>query len=217
MNSIIKIYKKIIAIKSVLFFNFRLIKAIFLVVILVLTTNWLNQRHLSMVLSSLDSSYKDHVITQHYVYKLNHLFNLKRLQLNTNTTFSNNFGESITIKQLLTDFRATTLTTKESLHFNNLEKKYIRLLDLEESIAGKTHETVKKVHSEMNIIIDLILENIDALANIKFKDNAQLQLPRMNQKLLSIDKVLLKVEITFLIFIGIIVQLIIFYPRKSKY
>ncbi|WP_282087763.1 hypothetical protein [Aquimarina algiphila] len=170
-----------------------------------------------MVLSSLDSSYKDHVITQHYVYKLNHLFNLKRLQLNTNTTFSNNFGESITIKQLLTDFRATALTTKESLHFNNLEKKYIRLLDLEESIAGKTHETVKKVHSEMNIIIDLILENIDALANIKFKDNAQLQLPKMNQKLLSIDKVLLKVEITFLIFIGIIVQLIIFYPRKSKY
>lgn len=214
MNNILKIHKEVKDEKPTLVKNFLLVKAVIFVFILVIGANWLNKRHLSMVQSTMDSVYENRIIAQYFVYKLNHQFHLKRSWLSTNGIFPHAIKESTTIEQLLTDFGAIKLTANESSHLNDLEREYLKLLDLEESILGSTDETLKKTHLKMNVTLDRIMVIMNDLTNINYAES--LILSEREKKSLNMDRLLLKVEIASLIIIGIIVQLIIFYPGKAE-
>ncbi|UII77843.1 hypothetical protein LV716_08745 [Flagellimonas sp. HMM57] len=199
---------------TVLVNNFLLAKSILLVIILILGTHWLNKKHSSMVHSTMDSIYEDQRIAQYYVYKLYHQFHLKRLQLSTNGILSHPFNETTTIERLLTNIGALKLTPNESSHLNELETKYLKLLDLEESILDDTDETLEKKRLKMNVILDRITIIMDDFANIRFTES--LTLSEKGEKSLNMGKLLLKVEIVSLIIVGVIVQLIIVHPWKKE-
>ncbi len=190
----------------------RTIKAVLLVFVLVICTNRLSQRRLSTAQDMSNSEYEGHIVSQYHLYRLNHLFNLKRQWLSKDPLLIDDFKESKTIEQELANLGNTKLTFNESLCFNDLKKRYSELSILEKSISRDSNKFFDQTRQKMNANLDYIMLNLDSIANAKFTKRKQLL--KTKSKSLYTNKLLLNMEIAFLIVIGIIVQMVIFYPWK---
>lgn len=187
----------------------KLAAPVFLILILVIGVNWLNQRHLEQVQNDLDRLYIERLVSQDYLYRLNHQLNLKRYQIAMGGQYPIAVGEQKSIEQLLRDVQSLKLSLKETLYFNDLKKNYSKLVALERSRSENTIESRAHTLTEINIILDKMLLNIDDLVSSKLLDNRKLL--EINKATLTTKKTLLNTEIGFLVVFAIIFQLIFYY------
>ncbi|WP_350284788.1 hypothetical protein [uncultured Croceitalea sp.] len=188
--------------------------AVVLVLILVLVTNRLGQKHFSLAQRTTDSLYEDRQIVFYQLYKLNQLLNFKQQQLIAGTIFSESPKTYGAVEQSLANIAETRLTPKESLYFNRLKKSCINFFELESSNPVNDVETAEREVAKMIFFLDHALENLDDLANTKLA--APMEFNEMTKKSLNTSKLLLRVEIIFLIVVGVIFQLIFYGNGKPQ-
>lgn len=200
--------------KRIIFNNFRLVTSILLVVSLIMIVNWLNERHLVKVKNHTDLVYEGRLKAQGYLSKLNVLINLEIVRFENNDLYFQEFKENKAIEELIYKVGTLKLNTGESLLLNDLKKSYLEYLELVRSAIESNEETSEIICSKITLVLDQISTSLYDLENIIFDES--INLPDMKIKSLSTSKLLLHVEIAFLIIFGIIFQIIMLYPMKPE-
>nr|WP_321415456.1 hypothetical protein [uncultured Allomuricauda sp.] len=177
--------------------------------LLVLASNRLNNRNFSAVEHGVDSVFEDRLVVQEYIYRLNNLFHKKELFLAKNTLDDKGLPYYPEIKTILADFEKTDLTREEALQLSSLNENYAELKTLE-----KAH--LKNQASEEDIIAVLgsIGKNLDELSEVQLSEGRQLT--QRSKRSLGMNELLSRIEIVFLIIIGILFLIIVFYRDKPK-
>lgn len=185
---------------------------ILLVLGMVLVTTWLNQKHLGKLQDTTITSYENKLTNQHYVYELTRLFSLKRLSLGVDGQLSDTDLANERIEELITLHGESKLMLGEQLYLNKLIQDYSKLLKLEKSYFNGDAFIMEDGYDQMGAILDQIMLNMDAWENTLVMNGSRFF--ETSEKSIYLNKLLLNMEITFLIVLGIILQIIFFYPKK---
>ena len=176
--------------------------------LLVLGSNRLYQRHFSTIRTTVNSVYQDRVVVQDYIYQLSSIFHDKELELITNNHPDPSQNEKVA--QLLVDFRNTELTIDEQNQLNKLSGQFEKLKDVENRII----KPLTEIDSDLGIVASKTLDemqlSLDVLAKIQLDESGQLT--SISNKSLGINILLSKLEVAFLIVIGLAMSALIFYP-----
>ena len=176
--------------------------------LLVLASNRLNNRNFSTVEHGVDSVFEDRLVVQEYIYTLNNLFHKKELYLANNAKDIKAIPQYPEIKDILADFEKTELTPEESLYLTNLKDNYTELKTLEANLDQKDNSQKAIVSVLNNISRDL-----DELAEVQLSEGRNLT--QRSKKSLGMNQLLSRIEIVFLIIIGILFLVIVFHRDKS--
>ena len=181
--------------------------ALSIVFLLVFATNRLDKRHFETVQNTVISLHTDRVIAQDLIYKMNLIIYNKQLSLLGESSKNVNHNLNKDFNLLIEKFSETKLTKKESQIFEKLKVDFNKLTDLE----AKMLENNEEILTNINIIkTDLI-----KLSEIQIKESKSLT--SIAQKSLDANNLMSKLEIGFLVLIGLIIQFTIFYRvKKSK-
>jgi CHASE3 domain sensor protein len=176
--------------------------------LLVLASNRLNNRNFSTVEHGVDSVFEDRLVVQEYIYTLNNLFHKKELYLANNAKDIKAIPQYPEIKDILADFEKTELTPEESRYLTNLKDNYTELKTLEANLDQKDNSQKAIVSVLNNISRDL-----DELAEVQLSEGRNLT--QRSKKSLGMNQLLSRIEIVFLIIIGILFLVIVFHRDKS--
>ncbi|WP_318310942.1 MCP four helix bundle domain-containing protein [Flagellimonas crocea] len=177
--------------------------------LLVLASNRLNNRNFSTVEHGVDSVFEDRLVVQEYIYRLNNLFHKKALFLANHTVNEGKIPQYPEITTILADFERTDLTREESLYLTSLKENYAELKKLEDDEIS--NEAVKQ---EIVSVLNRISGNLDELAEVQLSEGRQLT--QQSKRSLGMNQMLSRIEIVFLIIIGILFLIIVFHKDKSN-
>lgn len=173
--------------------------------LLVLASNRLNQRNFTTVEDSVDSVYRDRLVVQEYIYTLNNLFHKKELFLTQNDSDKEGMPQFPVVEDILADFSKTVLTTEESMYLTELKDNYTKLKKL---------ELKKDTKEEMVSVLNKISDNLDELSKVQLMEGEQLT--QRSKRSLGMNQLLSRLEIVFLIIIGLLFLIIVFKPEKPE-
>lgn len=201
-----------------LLFKFQMISALLVVFLLVLATNLMDNKHFKIVKESLTTMYEDRLVAIDIIYEIRNLIHLQQLSY-----FSGRYqleaGELQSvihqIDQLIDQFATTKLTTEESVFFELLTSQIAEVRQLESRFASITEENGSlSIHDDLESGYEKLIKTLDALSQIQLKEGKN-QLS-FSAKAVRDSSLMSKFEIGFLVLIGIILQVIIFYNPKRR-
>lgn len=181
--------------------------------LLVLASNRLNQRNFSTVEQSVNSVFEDRLVVQEYIYRLNNLFHKKELALAKNELSTNTLTESSDIEKILSDFAKTELTVKESRYLSDLRSSYSELQEMEKNLSAKNASGSAEMKRGISSKLTRINNDLDELSGVQLSEGRQLT--QRSQRSLGMNQLLSRLEIVFLVIIGILFLLIVFHREKS--
>jgi len=192
--------------------RFQLTLALGIVFLLVLATNRIDKHHFYTVQNTVDSVFKDRVVAQNYIYNMNVIFNEKFLDFKLGTySEQNRTAQNNEINNLISKFKETELTQEESKAFNNFQADYLTLINLEsEQTETDSINTDKSI--ALHKLYGRIRSDLNNLSNIQLQEGKKLT--EVSQRTLQSNDLISKLEIGFLILIGVAMQLILFIKRK---
>ncbi|MCR1024656.1 hypothetical protein NQT66_07540 [Cellulophaga baltica] len=182
--------------------------------LLVLGTNRLDKRHFSTVQTTVNSVYKDRVIVQNLIYKLNAIFHAKELRFILKKDFNTIPDENKKAEELFSDFAATKLTSKEKNVLNGLQDQFQKLKKLETDLFQSSSSLEENHLIATERMLGNMGQNLDVLAKIQLEESRELT--QLSNKSLGMTILLSKLEVAFLILIGIAMLALIFYPVKTE-
>lgn len=181
--------------------------------LLVLGSNRLDQRHFSTIQTTVNSVHKDRVVVQDYIYQLSSIFYNKKLELIK--TARPDISQNEKVDRLLIDFGKTELTRDEKNYLNTLYRQFGKLQDLESRMIAPSNN----IDEDLGIIVENTLGEVqlslDALAKIQLSESEQLT--QLSQKSLGMNIMLSKLEVAFMIIIGIAMLFLIFKPVRAMH
>ncbi|MGY8910753.1 MAG: hypothetical protein ACKVIG_12975 [Flavobacteriales bacterium] len=181
--------------------------ALSIVFLLVFATNRLDKRHFETVQNTVISLHTDRVIAQDLIYKMNLIIYNKQLSLLGESSENVNPNLNKDFNLLIEKFSDTKLTKKESQIFEKLKVDFNKLTDLEAKMLENNEEILTN--------INIIKSDLIKLSEIQIKESKNLT--SIAQKSLDTNNLMSKLEIGFLVLIGLIIQFTIFYRvKKSK-
>ncbi len=181
--------------------------------LLVLGSNRLNQRHFYTIQTTVNSVFKDRVVVQDLIYQLNTIFHTKELRFVLNDNFKTVGTENLKIEELLTDFRTTDLTSKEFDFLEKLNEQFIHLKELESASLESSGLFSENTRAAAVKKLGGIKRSLNGLAEIQLEESGKLT--QVSNKSLSMNILLSKLEVGFLIVIGIAMLALIFHPIEK--
>lgn len=181
--------------------------------LLVLGSNRLDQKHFSTIQTTVNSVYKDRVVVQDFIYQLNNIFHQKELQHLVQKGLTDDRLANKKVNELLVSFERTELTSKEAQMLNELNLQFEKLKGLESRLKESKEELSSDVGIQMANTFDHIQITMDGLAQIQLDESGELT--KLSNKSLGMDILLSKLEVGFLIIIGIVLLALIFSPARS--
>ncbi len=181
--------------------------------LLVLGSNRLDQRHFSTVQTTVNSVYDDRVVVQDFIYQLNNIFHQKELRLVQNNEFKVDATENQRVEELLTDFGETQLTSEEAILLKDLNSRFTTFKELEQTMANSQEELEDGKRTTAIKELNTLGKNLDGLAEIQLEESNQLT--QRSKKSLGMNILLSKLEVAFLVIIGIAMLTLIFQPVKT--
>ncbi|TLF46234.1 hypothetical protein [Maribacter aurantiacus] len=181
--------------------------------LLVLGSNRLDQRHFSTIQTTVNSVYKDRVLVQDFIYQLNNIFHRKELQLVQQKELMGNSSINKRVDGLLVDFGATELTTKESQLLDELNRQFESLKGLENRLRDAPEVSVADYRLQLANRLNAMGSTLDGLAQIQLNESGHLT--SVSNKSLGMNILLSKLEVAFLIVIGLAMLALIFYPASK--
>ena len=180
-----------------------------IVLFLMLMSNELKRRNFLAAGQSVNSVFKDRVVAMEYTYKLDQLFHKKELDLamaNSSTDYEVGGND---IDLLLENFLLTHYMPEESIYFNRLKDDYRKFQSLEDTFITNQGSVSRE---EMSILLKKIGKNLDQLSAVLIAEGRELT--QISDKALGMNMLILKLEVAFLIVIGLLILLIIFKREK---
>ena len=199
--------------KTRLFQKLRTAAALIVVFLLIYGTNRLDRHHFENVQHIMNTVYEDRIVAQHYIYQLSNLYRQKSecapgsLKEEAAKDINRQIDEYIGL------FSATKLTSKEAQVFQLLEKNNEELSALEANLAARPDGSLNQEKiSQFKAKVEMIFENLDRLSEIQLNEGGRLR--RVAQDSLDTNSFFSQLELLLLVFIGLLVQVILFYAPK---
>lgn len=180
---------------------------------LVLGSNRMDKKHFSEIDARVNSVYKDRVLVQGYIYELSNIFHYKELEIIQENELSDQTGINQKVDRLLSDFSLTQLTREESKELNELVALFDDLKENEQIIINTSNVSNNDVRSAAASTLQNINQTLDRLSDIQLEESDKLTI--LSKDSLRMITMLSSIEIIFLIIIGIITLVMIFYPVKE--
>ncbi|KAA2219009.1 MCP four helix bundle domain-containing protein [Maribacter flavus] len=181
--------------------------------LLVLGSNRLDQKHFSRIQTTVNSVYQDRVVVQDFIYQLNNIFHQKELELLQQEEGPTKPLINEKVDELLVKFGTTEMTAEESQLLNELNKKYERLKDLETRFQEAPLESSNKYLGQLSNTLKGMQTTLDGLARIQLDESGQLT--SISNRSFGMNILLSKLEVGFLIIIGLAMFALVFYPVST--
>ena len=185
-----------------------------MVFFLIYGTNRLDKHHFENVQYIMDTVYEDRIVAQHYIYQLSNLYRQKMesFPASLNETAGKDINRQI--EEYIQLFSSTKLTSKEAQVFQLLEKNDQELRTLEANLASMPDDGLSEEHiSRFRAKADMVFENLDGLSDIQLNEGGRLR--NIAQDSLDTNSFFSQLELFVLVFIGLLVQAIIFFAPKA--
>ncbi|WP_178989298.1 MCP four helix bundle domain-containing protein [Winogradskyella schleiferi] len=185
------------------------------VFLLIYGTNRIDKRHFETAQNAINSVYKDRVLAQDYIYKMNNLIHKKQSQLIEDSR-AINLSTNKDIETLIALFSETELTRNELNTFNSFRTGFEKLKSKEARFNKKikaqlNNEHTDKVNDKNPFEEDLaaLQKDLDNLALIQVSESKSVM--TIAQKSLNSNQLLSTMEIYALLVVGIIILAVTFY------
>jgi len=185
------------------------------VFLLIYGTNRIDKRHFETAQNAINSVYKDRVLAQDYIYKMNNLIHKKQSQLIEDSRAINS-STNKDIETLIALFSETELTRNELNTFNSFRTGFEKLKSKEARFNKKikaqlNNEHTDKVNDKNPFEEDLaaLQKDLDNLALIQVSESKSVM--TIAQKSLNSNQLLSTMEIYALLVVGIIILAVTFY------
>lgn len=185
-----------------------------MMLLLILGSNRLDKKNYAEINKTVNSVYKDRVVVQGLIYELNNIFHQKEIRLLQGDAPATNAAENEKVHQLLADFAATELTVKESKLLVELTGQFDELKKLEQNRAQATDDNRKAATMAAVTMLNSIEENLDGLTEVQLDQGSRLTI--FSQKSMDMISLLSNLEVAFMILIGVLILITIFYPTKRE-
>ncbi|MFD0799173.1 hypothetical protein ACFQZJ_16985 [Maribacter chungangensis] len=180
--------------------------------LLVLGSNRLDKRHFSTIQNTVNSVYKDRVVVQNLIYEASTIFHKKELRYSLDKTNPSVHGiENEQLESILAQFRKTELTSKEYNLLLELTASFEEFLSLEKDLSNTAITEPKKI--AVLAAINVMEQQLHGLAKIQLEESEQLT--ELSNKSLDMNVLMSRLELGFMIVIGIAMMALIFYPVKK--
>ena len=159
---------------------------------------------------TLTTLHKDRVMAQEYVYQMKGIIYEKKITLLDSSSVSNQTDLNKKFETLVDVFGTTKLTRNESKIFNSLKEDFEKIKSIEKSREDNSKKFLKVERDYLKGI----KTDLDNLSIIQMSESKNLI--DLAQKSLDNNSFISKLEIGFLILIGIVLQFLLFYRVKKQ-
>ena len=196
------------------FFNkVKWILGILIVFVLIITTNLIDRNNFVRVRDSVVTIYEDRLIVKGIIYDISKTIQEKEVAVaKSDTSFFEAENPKINkeLEVLISNYEKTKLTDEENRNFNDLKAHLKDLKTSEQQFIDSDLSDKSAINNDINEI----KANLDDLSRIQLDEgNKQMAISKR-----AIDTVELftQMEIYFLIFLALLIQIIIIYQPKDK-
>jgi len=197
-----------------IFDKIKWVLGVLMIFVLIITTNLIDKDNFTRVKDTVINIYEDRLIAKDLIFKISNIINKKEVAVIRNhANYFNNENISINkeIDNLLFRFEQTNLTVEESYIFDDLKNQINTLKNFENNYLNDLN--FKENKDYLNNILK-IEQSLVSLSEIQLREGGKLM--SVSKKALSTIELFTQMEIYFLVFLAIIVQIIIVYEPKKK-
>ncbi len=196
------------------FYNkLKWILGIAMIFILIIATNLIDRNNFIKVRNSVMTIYEDRLVVKGLIFDMANIIHEKELAIvkEDSSFYKNKVGQlNSEMDLLITKFEGTKLIKKESQLLDDLKDEHKTLVQKEK---GLTHFDEKKLEV-IKAGIDQLQDDLKSLSNIQLKEGRKQM--SISKKAVSTVELFTQIEIYFLVFLAIVIQLIVMYqPKKS--
>jgi hypothetical protein len=186
---------------------------ILMIFILILSTNLIDRNNFVRVKDSVVTIYEDRIIANDLIFEMSKLVHEKEIAVVLlDSVFFNqrNLKVNDDIQSLISRFELTKLTSDESKIFEELKSNMTSLVKAEAVFVNS--DLVNK--NEAVKYISKIKYNLSGLSKVQLNEGRK----QMSISKQAIDTVELftQIEIYFLVFLAVVVQIVVMYQPKEK-
>lgn len=196
------------------FYNkLKWILGILIIFVLILATNLIDRNNFIKVKNSMDSLYQDRLVVKGLIFDMNNLIHAKQIAVVKNDKefyLSEDSGVDKKMANLINQFEGTLLTENENKLLNDFQKGYQSLDKIERQYKDGRIESDKVLETKLNEL-QVILEG---LSEIQLKEGKR-QIS-ISKRAVDTVKLYTQIEIYFLLFLAIIIQIIVIYKPKNQ-
>lgn len=185
--------------------------ALFIVFLMILATNMMDNNHFAFVQKSFKSIYHDRLVVSDYIFRISRLVEAKRARAN-DIKLTEEYGldnhATDSIDQLIQNYVTTKFSRDEELYFTSLKKNIVELKKLERALANATTpaEISQPLYS-LNHQVSLIQDDLTNLSAIQLVEAKGLF--DSSNRLIHNSYLISRLEIAFLIIIGSLILILI--------
>ncbi|MGB6151677.1 MAG: hypothetical protein WBG48_06770 [Pricia sp.] len=192
----------------------KVVFSMLLVLALVICADWFNKRHSSRTQEIANTVFEEQIKVQHSLFKLNRHFNLKLLSVDRTYALPDIQRES-SIQELFGTMENAGLSSTNLATIKNLKVYHNRFIDTEKFLTDGTDKALADYKLTLKHQLEEILTTIDDLEQNIFENG--LESPKGIAKSKDINKLLLTVELVFVVVLGIVLQLILIFPVERAH
>ncbi|SFN96077.1 Four helix bundle sensory module for signal transduction [Bizionia echini] len=196
------------------FFNkIKWVLGILMVFVLIITTNLIDRNNFLRVKDSVTTIYEDRLIANDLIFEILSPVHEKEvaIALSDSSFFSNkNAVINSNIQGFIKQFEQTKLTREEQAVFSDLKRNISDLKVAETAYVDSGFSNKNEVLSQ----ISAVNKNLYELSKIQLNEGSR-QISISNRAIETVE-LYTQIEIYFLIFLAIVVQIIVMYNPKKK-
>ena len=196
------------------FFNkIKWVLGILMVFVLIITTNLIDRNNFLRVKDSVTTIYEDRLIANDLIFEILSPVHEKEvaIALSDSSFFSNkNAVMNSNIQGFIKQFEQTKLTREEQAVFSDLKRNISDLKVAETAYVDSGFSNKNEVLSQ----ISAVNKNLYELSKIQLNEGSR-QISISNRAIETVE-LYTQIEIYFLIFLAIVVQIIVMYNPKKK-
>lgn len=193
-----------------LFDKLRWVASILLVFFIVVITNIIDKDNFNQLSYSVTTIYEDRIVASDLLFDMSSLIHQKEIALvSADSSFLQNEYEKVGVNfnNLLSIYEETRLTEREIKLLGQLKDEIATLQGIEEKMSGNNQEVLLEA-------IQVVKEYLHELSKIQLEEAHRQVL--LSDKAKNTINLFTQGEIIFLILMGIMVQIIIFYQPKKN-
>jgi hypothetical protein len=194
----------------------RVASAVVVFLLLLLLTHVIDRKNFSTLHESFTAVYKDRLLAETYIYDMAEEISAKRMalfenpyqQIKEKRTIANN-----RIKNLISDFRETTLTDEEASVFRAFVQQFETLDNMEQRFVAANDPSDGRSLDQMEQQYEKINDELSRLSKIQLKEGQKLM--AASNTVMASSHLNSQTEVAILILAALVIQSLIFASRSS--
>lgn len=197
-----------------LYSKLKWILGILMIFVLIIATNLIDKNNFVRVRDSVITIYEDRLIANDLIFKIMNAAQEKEIaavQLDSTFFQNKNFKVNKNLQSLISRFEKTKLTPKEANVFNDLKENVQYLIKAESEFLGANYKDNSKIVSR----IKRVKVNLNDLSKIQLNEGSRQM--SISKRALDTVELFTQIEIYFLVFLAVLVQVIVMYKPKENF